>query len=95
LYPAGETTTYRGAFLSSFLDSASSDGHETKVDYRIQPGRRPRATSVVGRVTSQPGVYEFRMALLAEVPGHGDPHQFRQSIPVEVRPVNGQANGAP
>jgi hypothetical protein len=37
-----------------------------------------------GRVTRVPGDYQFRMALFAEVPGHTDPHQFEQTIPVRV-----------
>ena len=86
LYPAGEeATTYSGAFMAGFLGS-SGRAHETKVDYSIKPGQRPSFVSTAGRVTSVPGDYEFRMALLAEVPGHTDPHQFQQIIPVRVMP---------
>ena len=84
LYPAGEEpTTYSGAFMASFMGS-SGRRHETKVDYAIKPGQRPSFVSTAGRVTNVPGDYEFRMALLAEVPGHTDPHQFQQIIPVRV-----------
>ena len=84
LYPADAKTTYSGAFLSGFTQSAVRRGHEAKVDYTIEPDRRPSFVSSSGRVTSVPGMYEFRMALFADVPGHMDPHQFAQVIPVEV-----------
>jgi hypothetical protein len=82
LYPAGgEETTYRGAFLAGFMGSG---GHETKVDYTVKQDERPSFVAAVGRVTRMPGDYQFRMALFAEVPGHTDPHQFEQRIPVRV-----------
>ena len=84
LYPADGPTTYSGAFLSGFTQSAGGKGRETKIDYTIDPDRRPSYVSTSGRVTSVPGKYEFRMALFAQVPGHSDPHQFQQVIPVEV-----------
>ena len=95
LYPAGgEPTIYKGAFMSGFMGS-SGRGQETKVDYSIKPGQRPSFVSSAGRVTSAPGDYEFRMALFAEVPGHIDPHQFQQTIPVRVvAAVAGGANQA-
>jgi|SRR5688572_6305833 len=83
-YPAGEEqTNYRGAFLASFM-GMKGQGHETKVDYSIKPGEQPRFISSIWTVTSIPGTYEFRMALLAEVTGHSDPHQFQELIPVRV-----------
>jgi hypothetical protein len=84
LYPADGPTTYSGAFLSGFTQSAGGKGRETKIDYIVDPDRRPSYVSTSGRVTSVPGKYEFRMALFAQVPGHSDPHQFQQVIPVEV-----------
>ena len=93
LYPAaGEKTTYKGAFLSGFM---GSNGKETKVDYSIKQGERPSFVSAAGRATSVPGEYQFRMALFAEVPGHIDPHQFQQTIPVRViQPRESSAGGA-
>jgi hypothetical protein len=82
LYDAGVETTYRGAFLSEFMGGAR--GHEMKVDYTIEPRKQPTALAAAGRVTSTPGQYEFKMALLAEVPGQTDPHQFARSVPVRV-----------
>lgn len=84
LYPADGKTTYSGAFLSGFTQSGGGKGHETKVDYTVEQGRRPSFISSSGRATSVLGTYQFRMALLAEVPGHTDPHQFEQVIPVQV-----------
>jgi hypothetical protein len=84
LYPAGgEQTTYRGAFLAGFMGTGSG-GHETTVDYRVKQDERPSFVASAGRVTRVPGDYQFRMALFAEVPGHTDPHQFEQTIPVRV-----------
>ena len=81
LYPAGNSPTeYEGAFLSSFMGR----GHETPVDYNIKPGEPGNFVTSAGLVTSTPGQYEFRMALLADVKGHTDPHQFQQTIPVRV-----------
>jgi hypothetical protein len=86
LYPAGEKTVYKGAFLSGFMGGS---GHETKVDYEIDPARQPTAFAAFGRVTSQPGEYEFRIALFGEVPGRTDPHQFAKTIHVRVVPPAG------
>jgi len=82
LYPAGEKTVYRGAFMSGFIGGKE---HETQVDYTIESGKRPIGISSVGLVTQLPGTYQFRMALFAEVPGHTDPHQFAKTIPVRVQ----------
>jgi hypothetical protein len=90
LYAAGAPTKYSGAFLSSFTETASARGRETKVDYTITPGRRPTGVSALGRVTSKPDDYEFRMALFAEVRGHTDPHQFEQRVPVRVVAATGE-----
>ena len=88
LYPAAKETTYQGAFLSGFIDAQGAAGYEAKVDYKIAPGKLPNAVSVAGRVTSKPGVYHFRMALLAAVPGRADPHQFQHDINVQVVPAS-------
>ena len=37
-------------------------------------------------MTSTLGDHEFRIALLGEVPGQMDPHQFEQTVPVRVVP---------
>ena len=81
LYDAGAPTKYQGAFQAKFIGER---GHETKVDYQIDPNKKPTAVAVVGRVTSAPGNYELNMALLADVPGRTDPRQFAHSIPVRV-----------
>ena len=87
LYAAGAPTKYSGAFLSGFMETATRAGYETKVDYAIDPARRPTATTVSGRITSMPGAYALRIALLAEVPMHMDPHQFELTVPVGVTSV--------
>lgn len=85
LHPVADAkTTYQGAFSAEFLSSKAGTGHESQVDITIEPGRTPTGFTVVGRLTSTPGRYFFRMALLAEVPMHSDPHQFEQTIPVDV-----------
>lgn len=76
--------TYRGAFLSGFIARSNSIGHETTIDYKSAPRKQPSVIAVFGPVTSTPGSYELRIALLAEVPGHTDPHQYRHGIPVRV-----------
>ena len=83
LYAAQEKTTYHGAFLANFLQGS----RESQVDYVIEPRKLPTSQTKSGIVTSQPGQYEFRIALLAEVPGRADPHQFAQVIPVRVVPA--------
>ena len=84
LYPAGAPTKYSGAFQSTFIQSAGGRGYEAKVDYSIAPGALPSAVAAGGRVTSTPGEHEFRLALLGEVPARMDPHQFEQTVPVQV-----------
>ena len=91
LYPAGAKTVYKGAFLSGFMGGS---GHETKVDYEIDPARQPTAFAAFGRVTSQPGEYEFRIALFGEVPGRTDPHQFAKTIRVRVVSSEQRASAA-
>ena len=75
---------YSGAFQSGFIASARQTGYEANVDYANEPGKLPTAIAASGLVASKPGDYEFRIALLATVPGHMDPHQFEQMIPVRV-----------
>ena len=85
LHPVADAkTTYQGAFFAEFLSSAAGSAYERQVDVTIAPGRTPTGFTVAGRLTSTPGRYFFRMALLAKVPMHSDPHEFEQSIPVEV-----------
>ena len=96
LYDAGAKTAYHGAFLSGFIARSNSTsyetstGYETTVDYQIEPRKQPTVIAVFGPVTSTPGPYELRMVLLAEVPGHTDPHQFRHAVPVRVVPSGAQ-----
>ena len=85
LHPMADAkTTYQGALFAEFLGTTRPTGYERQVDVTIEPGRRPTGLTAAGLVTSTPGRYFFRMALLAQVPMHTDPHQFEQSIPVEV-----------
>ena len=90
LYPAGDSpTTYKGALMAGFMGTRPG-GFETAVDYSIKPGDRPSFVAAIGRVTTVPGEYEFRMALYAEVSGQKDPRQFQQAIPVRVVPAGSQ-----
>jgi hypothetical protein len=66
------------------MSSFTGRGHETSVDYTIKPGEPGNFVTSAGLVTATPGQYEFRMALLADVKGHPDPHQFQQKISVRV-----------
>jgi hypothetical protein len=50
----------------------------------LEPGRRPTGLTTAGLVTSTPGHYAFKMALLADLAMHSEPHQFEEVIPVEV-----------
>jgi len=86
LFPAGAPTQYRGAFQSTFIQTAAGGGYEAKIDYSIEPGGLPTAVAAGGRVTSTPGDHAFRIALLGEVPGQVDPHQFEQTVSVRVVP---------
>jgi hypothetical protein len=69
---------------NTLIEHSNSVGYETTVDYKVAPGKRPSVIAVYGPVTSKPGPYELRIGLLANVPGHTDPHQFREGIPVRV-----------
>jgi hypothetical protein len=80
LYAAGVMTKYRGALMPGFIQGV----RETRVDYDIEPNRRPTGVTTAGRVIAQPGNYDLRLAFLAEVPGRTDPYQFTYSIPVRV-----------
>ena len=85
-----EDVVCRSDQVTPCVITLSSDGaatNEARVDYTTTPGKVPTAVTVVGRVTSAPGDYELRLALLAEVPGHTDPHQFLRTIPVKVAPA--------
>jgi len=86
MYAAGAPTKYSGAFQSTFMEAAGGRGYEAKVDYSIEPGRLPTAVTAAGRVTSTPGDHQFRIALLGEVPGRMDPHQFEETVDVRVAP---------
>jgi hypothetical protein len=84
MYDAGAPTKYSGALQSTFIEAAGGRGYEAKVDYAIKPAQRPTGVTAAGRVSSTPGEHAFRIALLAEVPDHMDPHQFEQTVPVRV-----------
>jgi hypothetical protein len=90
MYDAGAPTKYSGALLSGFIEAAGGRGYEAKVDYAIKPAQLPTAITTSGRLTSVPGDYAFRIALLAEVPTHMDPHQFEQTVAVRVTPSSGE-----
>ena len=84
MYDAGAPTKYSGALQSTFIEAAGGRGYEAKVDYAIKPAQLPTGVTAAGRVSSTPGDHAFRIALLAEVPDHMDPHQFEQTVPVRV-----------
>jgi hypothetical protein len=85
LHPVGDAkTAYHGAFVATFMSTPDGGGYERQVDLEIEPGRRPTGLTTAGLVTSTPGHYAFKMALLADVAMHSEPHQFEEVIPVEV-----------
>lgn len=85
LHPAGDAETkYHGAFLIGFIPGHTGRGAERKVDFAIPGGAKSRALSVVSRVVDKPGSYPFDIALFANVAGQTDPHQFVDTIVVQV-----------
>jgi hypothetical protein len=85
LHPVGDAkTTYHGAFVATFLSTPDGGGYERQVDLEIDPGHRPTGFTTAGVVTSTPGHYAFKMALLADVATRSDPRPFEDVIPVEV-----------
>ena len=93
LHPAGDAETkYHGAFLIGFVPGHTGRGAERKVDFAIPGGAKARALSVVSRVVESPGTYPFDIALFANVTGRTDPHQFVETIVVDV---GGAAGAAP
>jgi hypothetical protein len=81
LYAAGAKTSYTGVFFSSFVGDL---GKESPVSYEITPGQQPTLISHIGRVVDAPGSYEFRLSLLASVPGDPRPHTFEYAVPVRL-----------
>jgi len=66
------------------MSTPDGGGYERQVDLEIDPGRRPTGLTTAGLVTSTPGHYALKMALLADVAMRSDPRQFEDVIPVEV-----------
>jgi hypothetical protein len=92
LHPAGDVDTkYHGAFLIGFIPGHTGRGAERKVDFAIPGGAKARALSVASRVVDRPGVYPFDIALFANVAGQTDPHQFVDTIVVQVGGAAGAA----
>jgi hypothetical protein len=85
LHPVGNAkTTYQGALSATFMTGANGAPYERQVDMTIEPGRRPTAMSVAGRMNVGPGRYYLNMALMAMVPNHSDPFEFQENIPIVV-----------
>jgi hypothetical protein len=85
LHPIGDAPiTYQGALVATFMGTDGRTAHESQVDLTIEPGRRPTGLATTGLLTSTPGRYVFKMSLLARVATNTDPHQFEETIPVEV-----------
>ena len=66
------------------MTGANGAPYERQVDVTIEPGRRPTAMSVAGRMNVAPGRYYLNMALLAQVSNRSDPHEFQENIPIVV-----------
>jgi len=84
LYDAGAKTTYSGAFLSGFMQGAKPLGHETTIDYAVEANTKPSAVAAIGELKKEPGDYELRIFLFAQVEGSADPHQYVRSVQVRV-----------
>lgn len=85
LHPVGDAkTTYQGALSATFMTGANGAPYERQVDVTIEPGRRPTAMSVAGRMNVAPGRYYLNMALMAQVSNRSDPHEFQENIPIVV-----------
>jgi hypothetical protein len=84
LHPIGDAPTmYHGEFVATFMGTAQRM-YEQQVDVTIKPGSRPTGVATAGLVTPTAGRYVFQMSLFASVATHTDPHQFEETIPVEV-----------
>ena len=85
LHPVGDAkTTYQGALSATFMTGANGAPYERQVDVTIEPGRRPTAMSVAGRMNVGPGRYYLNLALLAHVSTRSEPHEFQENIPIVV-----------
>ena len=84
LHPIGDAQTmYHGELVATFMGTAYRM-YEQQVDVTIEPGSRPTGIATAGLVTPTAGRYVFQMSLFASVATQTDPHQFEETIPVEV-----------
>jgi hypothetical protein len=88
LHPGHLPATFSGAVLIEFVEGPDDSlGYELSLrDYRVDPDEKPPAVASAGLVTSVPGEYDVRVALLARTPGRTDPYQISLTIPVRVVP---------
>jgi hypothetical protein len=86
LHPGDLRATFTGSVLIEFVDGpVGQRGYEMSVsEYRVDPGDKPPAVGSAGLVTSMPGEYEVRIALIARTAFRRDAYQISMKIPVRV-----------
>jgi hypothetical protein len=88
LFPTGERVRYSGAALLGFLDAGPDrpGGHETTIDYTLEPGDVPFNVGVSGLIREEADISRLLITLYAGDPGaQGDPRHLQSNVPVLVR----------
>ncbi len=84
VHAAAQRTSYVGFMRASFFEG-EVDGKLGEVNVTVNPGSRPVATTVIGRVTSEPGSYTLTISVDAAQAGGASPVHISDEVPVVVR----------
>jgi len=84
VHAAAQRTSYVGFMRASFFEGEVG-GRLGEVNATVNPGSRPVATTVVGRVTSKPGSYTLTISVDAAQGGGANPVHISDEVPVVVR----------
>ena len=87
LHAAAQQTSYLGVVAAPFVAAASPGGREINVT--VPTGSQPVASTLLGRVTGNPGAYSFSVRLDAVQGSRGSPARISEEVPVTVNPRAG------
>ena len=84
VHAAAVRTSYVGFIRASFFEEKVA-GRLGEVNVTVNPGSRPVATTLIGRVTSTPGSYTLTISVDAAEGGGANPVRISEEVPVVVR----------
>lgn len=84
VHAAAQRTSYVGFMRASFFEG-ELDGKLGEVNATVVPGSRPVATTVFGRLTSEPGSYTLTISVDAVQAGGANPVHISDEVPVVVK----------